>query len=80
MRYLLFGASMLYLLGLKLTSQIEITPVFHHKTVPAKTVNSSINQEPALEIKSTEVKADTLESEKATSGKETAPVTSVHEK
>lgn len=73
MRYLLFGASMLYLLGLKLTTKIEITPVFHHKSTSTESVSTPASFSAPVEVKTDVSKPDSAEIAKPTGSKEMAP-------
>ncbi|MBL7970210.1 MAG: hypothetical protein JNL03_01710 [Prolixibacteraceae bacterium] len=61
MRLFLFSASVFYLLGLKLTSQIEIRPLFHHKPAQIETKTIPVPQ-PDIQEKSATTKKDTLHS------------------
>jgi hypothetical protein len=73
MKLFLFGASILYLLGLKLTSKIEITPVFHHKTPHTESISTPATVTAPVEVKTDIAKTDSAEIEKTTGSKETAP-------
>lgn len=62
MRLFLFGASVFYILGLKLMSKIEIQPVYHYKPIstsmPAST--SEKNNTSHIQVKTVEIKKDSV--------------------
>lgn len=82
MKLFLFSASVFYLLGLKLTSKIELTPVFYHKPVTREASAVSSEKETALAviIKAEEIKKDTVEQVETKSNSQTAPVVKTPEK
>jgi len=61
MRLFLFGASVFYLLGMKLTSHIEVkSPLINnHTTIESKTYPETKNSIPSLEAKPKLTKKDT---------------------
>ncbi len=82
MKLFLFSASVFYLLGLKLTSKIELTPAFYHKSVSreASTVPSEKETAPTVIIKAEEIKKDTVEQAETKSNSHTAPAVKTPEK
>ncbi len=76
MKLFLFSASVFYLLGLKLTSKIELKPVFYHKAVSTEATATSAEKisAPALPVKVGQLKKDTLNQVEPKSNQQTAPV------
>jgi hypothetical protein len=72
MRLFLFSASVFYLLGLKLTSQIDIHPVFYHKPAQIETKTTPAPQ-PDIQEKPAPIRTDTLHSPGTKSNPLTAP-------
>lgn len=62
MRLFLFSASIFYILGLKLTSVIEIKPFFHQKSVLTETsvIPAEKHDPTSMDVKSAPIKKDTL--------------------
>lgn len=75
MRLFLFSASVLYLLGLKLTSKIDIQPFFYQKPahIETTTVPASKHEIQQLEVKPVLNKKDTLTTPEYKSGQLTSP-------
>ncbi len=75
MRLFLFSASVFYLLGLKLSSQIEIKSSIGHKPaiIESKTFPETKDNGQRLELKPELIKKDPAISAKTKSGHPTAP-------
>jgi hypothetical protein len=82
MKLFLFSASVFYLLGLKLTSKIELKPVFYHKAVSTETPATPDEKvsAPALPVKMEQLKKDTTIQTEPKSNQQTAPVSKTIEK
>ncbi len=82
MRLFLFGASVFYILGLKLISKIEIQPVYHYKpistSVPAST--SGKNENTHIQVKAVELKKDSASQAAPHSNPNLAPATKTTDK
>jgi hypothetical protein len=82
MRLFLFGASVFYVLGLKLISKIEIQPVYHFKPVstsaPAST--SGKNDTSHIQVKTEELKKDSVSQAATQSNPLLAPANKTTEK
>jgi hypothetical protein len=78
MRLFLFSASVFYLLGLKLISNLDIKPFFHQKSVSTEisAPASKITANPAVNKPKIQVKNDSIVVQKPTIGK-TDKITSV---
>lgn len=63
MKLFLFSASIFYILGLKLTSKIEIKPIFHTKPITTETsiIQEDKNDNPALEVKPTSTRKNIID-------------------
>lgn len=82
MKLFLFSASVFYLLGLKLTSKIELPTVFYHKAVSTETTITPVKKTdtPVLPKKAEQLKKDSLNQPKPKSSQQTAPVSKTNEK
>ncbi len=62
MRLFLFGASVFYILGLKLISKIEIQPIYHYKPISTSTPASTSekNNTSQIQVKIVEIKKDSV--------------------
>ena len=82
MKLFLFSASVFYLLGLKLTSQIEIKSHLMHKpaTIESKTCPESKNNSQSIELKHELTKKASTTSTETKSGQLTAPCNKTSEK
>lgn len=75
MKLFLFSASVFFFLGLKLISQIDITPSFYHKPVSIETttVPSTKDEVKKLGVMPGLIKKDTVNSAGPKSDQRTAP-------
>ncbi len=82
MKPILFTASIFYILGLKLTSKIEIKPIFHTKPITTETIiiQEDKNDNPPLDVKPTSTKKNMLDQANTKSDQSTTPAVKNTEK